>query len=479
MDQTKRIKRIASNTVWFFTSRMAEVVNSLLLIALVARYLGVKEFGVYSFLVVVCWSVLPLFFVLQRILVRDIAIDKGRASEIVGTGLTLIGLSAPPILIFTMMLLLIFRVDSIYFVALAINVVVITFAALNSVCTSAFIAFEKVRYETLVSFAVSSMSVLFMLAAVHFDMGINGAFTAFMLSNIIGFCISLVILSKLDVRPAIKLDFGRMVYFIKECGYLALNMIIISIYAYMGVFFLKEFATDYDIGIFQAPARLLNRLNIIPASFSVAMYPVLAALTSVTYQKERIDHMITTACRLILIATIPMSLIGFALADELVLLLFGVKYAYSAVLFRIMILGINFNFLIYMFEPLLIILHKQRSIFILNLILIILTAAVYYPLTKFSGAYGAAVASFISTVLYLGVYLYFISSIVDLMPLLKGAYLPVTGGLCAFGLVYFLAGYYQKYMVLAAALAVYTLFAMKAFSFEEILFMKGLLKKKV
>lgn len=475
---SQRIKTIASNTVWFFTSRAAEAVNSLLQIALVARYLGVNEFGVYSFLIVVCWTVLPLFMVLQRILVRDIAVDKGRASEIIGTGLTLIGLSAPPILIVTMALLLIFKVDPIYFTALAINVFAITFAALNSVCTSVFIAFEKVKYETLVSFAISSMSLVFMLGVVHFDMGFNATFIAFMLSNLIGLLISVVTIFRLGVRPAIKIDFGRMVYFIKECGFLAANQIIVQIYAYMGVFFLKKFATDYDIGLFQAPARLLNRLNVFPASFSVALFPVIASLTAVTYQKEKIDYMITTAGRLILFATIPASIVAFTLADELVLVFFGSKYTYSATLFRMMIMGINFNFLIFVFEPLLIILHKQHSIFILNMILLTLSAAIYYPLTKFNGAYGASVAFFISNVLYLAMYLYFISSIVDLKPFLRRGSLPVAGGVCAFGLILFAAGNYPRFLVLAAALAIYSLFAMKAFTFDEILFMKGLMKKR-
>ncbi len=456
---------------------MAEVINSLLLIALVARYLGVGEFGVYSFLMAACWTVLPLFLVLQRILVRDIAVDKGQVSEIVGTGLTLIGLLAPPILAFTMLLLLVFRVDSIYFTALLINVFAITFAALNSVCTSVFIAFEKVRYETLVSFIISTMSVVFIVAVVYFDMGFSATFMAFMLSNLIGICISVVIIFRLGVRPVVKLNFTRMVYFIKECGFLAVNQIIIQVYAYLGVFFLKEFTTDYDIGLFQAPARIVNRLNVFPISFSVALYPVLAALTAVTYQKEKIDYMITTACRLTLIATIPLSLFGFAFADELVSLFFGAKYTNCALLLRIMIVGVNFNFMIYVFEPLLIILHKQRSIFILNLILLVLSGAMYYPLTKFNGAYGASVAFFASNVLYLVIYLYFMASIVDLKPLARGALLPVAGGLSAFAVIYLLAGY-NKILALAAALALYALFAKKAFTFDEIVFMKGLLKKK-
>ncbi|KWT90943.1 oligosaccharide flippase family protein [Candidatus Magnetominusculus xianensis] len=478
MDQTKRIKKIASNTAWFITSRMAEVINSLLLVAIVARYLGVKEFGVYSFLIAACWTVLPLFLVLQRILVRDIAIDKGQAPEITGEGLALIGLLAPPILVFTMVLLVIFKVDAIYFPALAINVFAITFAALNSVCTSVFIAFEKVKYETLVSFVISFLSVVFMAAVVFFDMGFNAAFLAFMLSNLIGLCISWGLAARLGARPVIKFDKGRMIYFIKECGFLAVNQILIQVYSYLGVFFLKTFTTDYDIGLFQAPARVVNRLNVFPISFSVALYPVLASLTAISYQKEQIDQMITTACRLTLIVTIPLSIAGFVMAEELVMLFFGAKYVGSAALLRLMILGINFSFLIYIFEPLLIILHKQRNMFILNLILLTLSGALYYPLTKFSGAYGASAAFFASNVLYLGIYLYYMSSIVSLAPLFRRGYLAIAGGGIALGLIYFSAGRYPKFMVLAAALAIYGVFAKKAFTFGEILFMKGLLRKK-
>lgn len=457
---------------------MVEVLNSLLLIALVARYLGVKEFGVYSFLMAASWTVLPLFLVLQRILVRDIAVDKGRAGQLVGTGLTLIALLAPPILILSVLILLVFKVDSMYFSALAINVFAITFAALNSVCTSVFIAFEKVKFETLVSFIISSLSVVFMTVAVWFDMGFNAAFLAFMMSNLIGFGISVVLIVRLSVVPVIRLNVGRMVYFVKECGFLAVNQITLQIYAYLGVFFLKEFATDYDIGIFQAPARIINRLNVFPVSFSVALYPALAALTAVTYEKEKIDRMITTAVKLMLIATIPCSLAGFVLADDLVLLFFGTKFASSAPLLRLMIMGINFSFLVYIFEPLLLILHKQRSIFILNLILLTLTGVLYYPLTKLNGAYGASVAYLTSNVLYLGIYLCYISSIVYLTPLFRMVWLALAGGLCSFGIILFSLGRYSSFMVLPVALAIYVLFAMKAFTFDEIVFVKGLLKKK-
>ncbi|MCG6553577.1 MAG: oligosaccharide flippase family protein [Candidatus Magnetominusculus sp. LBB02] len=478
MDNAKRVKTIASNTVWFFTSRTVEVVNSFLLIALVARYLGVNDFGVYSFLMATCWTILPLFLVLQRILVRDIAVDRGTAAEIVGGGLTLIALIAPPLLISGMLLLMLFKVETVYFPALAINVFAIAFAALNSVCTSVFIAFEKVKYETMVSFITSTTSMLLIAVAVYFNLGFNSTFAAFMLSNLVGFCVSLLIMSRLGVRPAMKLDFGRMYYFIKECGFLAVNQITIQIYAYLGIFFLKKFATDYDIGIFQAPARVVNRLNVFPISFSVALYPVLASLTAGIYQKEKVDAMITTACRLILIAAIPMSLVGFAMADELVRVFFGAKFSGSVPLFRMMVMGINFTFIICVFDPLLIILHKQRSIFFLNLTLVVLSAALYYPLVKFSGAYGASIALFLSNVVYLVIYLTFISKLVDLSALLQKGWLTLTGGLCAFSFIYFADGDYSKFILLPVALALYFLFIIKSFTFEEMRFMKGVLKKK-
>ena len=83
------VKRIAKNSVWILSARGIELVSNLIIVALVARYLGVKEFGLYSFLMAILWISLPIINLgIPRILTREISQDFQKASNLVGIGIT-------------------------------------------------------------------------------------------------------------------------------------------------------------------------------------------------------------------------------------------------------------------------------------------------------------------------------------------------------------------------------------------------------
>jgi len=84
------LRRYAANVTWMLVAEVAGKLASFVFLVIVARSLGARDFGYFNFVL----SFVPLFLVfgrwgLESTVIREIARDRGRLSELFATGLTL------------------------------------------------------------------------------------------------------------------------------------------------------------------------------------------------------------------------------------------------------------------------------------------------------------------------------------------------------------------------------------------------------
>ncbi|HDO25537.1 MAG TPA: hypothetical protein ENG95_02680, partial [Nitrospirae bacterium] len=92
------VKKVTKNSIFVFSARVIEAILNLVVFAIIARYLGVKGFGLYSFVIAIIWVLSPMLFLgLNQILARDVAVNKEKAPHSIGNGLVLNLLMTMPV----------------------------------------------------------------------------------------------------------------------------------------------------------------------------------------------------------------------------------------------------------------------------------------------------------------------------------------------------------------------------------------------
>ena len=167
------LRRYAANTAWLVVAEVGGKVASFAFVVIVARGLGTKDFGYFTFAL----SFVPLFLVLggwglASTVVREIARDRSRLSEIFATGIALrtaLGLAGLALALATGPL---FLSGGRAYTALAILGVALLLDELSSFLGTVFRAFERMKFQALVVLTNRILSTALALVAVSLGAGL-------------------------------------------------------------------------------------------------------------------------------------------------------------------------------------------------------------------------------------------------------------------------------------------------------------------
>lgn len=145
---TEGARRLAGNTAWLLAGQIVSKVASLVFVVIVARAIGVREYGYFTF----ATSFVPLFLAfgtlgLDSAVVREVARDKSRLSEVFTSGLYVrlaIGVLA---LGLSMVLAPLFIEDRLAVLTVFVVGTALFIDEVTTYLSSVFKAFERMRYH--------------------------------------------------------------------------------------------------------------------------------------------------------------------------------------------------------------------------------------------------------------------------------------------------------------------------------------------
>ncbi|MBI5492879.1 MAG: flippase [Deltaproteobacteria bacterium] len=468
-------RRIAKNAVFVLAARVIEAALNLAVFALVARYLGIEGFGVYSFIIAAIWVLSPLVFLgLNQILARDVALDKDNAASAIGGGIILNILMTIPLVIASLFIILIFSLDRTGIIALFLTIAAFIPRAFIRNFFGVIIAYEDMRHLTFVTVVTRVAEVALIYAVVAFDLGFTAIFTASFLAEAFGFIVCLVLFRKIFAVLRIRVDWRQIKHLFMECLPVTISLLLVEAFLYVDVFVLKFMASNADIGLFQGPHKILTRLQMIPMAFFIVFLPVYSRLVGSEETMESFNQLVSKTFKLILIFALPISIFGVAYSDRIIRLLFGEAFIKAADSLQILLWAFPFLCLTTLYRYLFIALKKQRLIVVsdticvlCNLILDIILVPSYGFVGASYGTLGAIIVQF--AVNYVLLFRQFRKTS------WQKAFLAPACSAAALGLFTFGFGRADSVTSLAVGLVVYfvALFFLKTFSAEDLLFFKN------
>lgn len=448
--------RVSKNILYKAISEILSRVIYLGFFIYMARKLGAGDFGLFSF----AFSFVGIFVILidpglNTILVRDIARDRSYVNKYSSNMFTL------KILLSIVIFLLIWIVINLLgYDRRTIIVVEIMGILLISYCFIDFMvaivdALERMEFNI----AIKVMNRLLVAVPGIVALLAGNKIVALISWMVIGSILSVLFASYLvkKIRIDIKMEFDW--YFLKGIIHnalpVALTMFFAIIYFKIDVVMLSMFkVSNSKIGLYAAAIKLIEILNVIPAIFVGAIFPILSGFSDKS--KSELESTFRKAYQILLIVAIPIVVTTAFRSEEIVRVIYGDSYIGSSIALQILIWTSIFIFPNFLLSNMIIIANKQKLNAIFSFFCLIINIILNIFLIPRYGFVGAGIATVLTDILLFILCTIFIIKYFESVSLLKDSLKPVVCGI-VLALILFSLNSWKLIFILPITLIAYLL----------------------
>ncbi len=326
--------KIAQNTFYLILGRICGGLIHLLIIALLARYLGVTPYGQYIFAI----TYLAIFniisgFGIDTILIREISRDKLNSSKLLGCGMMIKAFFSLVSLVLAITIVLFLNLpvdtDKVIYV-LSLSLVFVAFQSPRVI----FEVYLKSQYLVLTDFITKLTTLSFVYVAMLSNFRLTGIAVVFLLSEFIGLIV-LTVLSRRFIHPVFTWDKKVIKSLMQEAWPVALMALLVVIYFRIDTIMLSFMKGDEAVGYYSCAYMIMTSLMLIPDAYVKSIFPVMS-----DYFKTRPAYLATTFARslkYLFTAALLVVCAGVMLSEQIIDFVFGDSFHPSARALQILI----------------------------------------------------------------------------------------------------------------------------------------------
>lgn len=459
------VRRIVKNTGAILLSRAMGPLCSFILVLYIGRLLGVSGLGKFSI-------ALSLFFIFQTIsslgfehlITREVAKDKTKANKYL-INASFIGFFFSTLMAGVMCLtgyLLNYSPDT------AVAVYILSFslipATLAIVCQSICKAYERLEFVSLPIITGNLFKVLLGLYILFKGYGLVKLITVVLGSHLLIFFMSLYLVLGCIQKPLYKVDFRFCKWIIKATPTFALIFIFSTIYWNVDVLMLSKLKGTPSVGFYSAAYKLMTACRIVPMGYIAAIQPVIFRLFK--FSREKFEMVCKKSIKYIFIATLPIAVGITILADRFIGLFFKSEFLASTDALRILIWALVPFSTVLVFAYALIASNNQKIDLRINIIGLICNVSLNLLLIPKFDFLGAAIATFVSICLFLGLQYSFISRNLFRVNFIQIAGKPIISA-AMMGMIILLFRHINLFMLVFVSALAYLLFLLVLRTFSQ------------
>ncbi len=319
-------------------------------------------------------------FGLGTLVTRDVAIDRSRAPRYLlntialRAGLWLLSLPVMGLVALFYRVVL-NQLTGAEIQAIALFALALLFANVSDAISAIFNAFEKMEHPAAIATAIATAKValgaLVLLPPV--ELGFVGLAGVSLVMNVVQMVWLWVVLKRnvLETRflgetwflgfSKHSLDLSLQRHMLAESGPLMINNLLATVFWRISQFVLRGATNPAALGIFSAGVKWLDGLNVIPAYFTLAIFPLMSRYAQAG--REALVKGYQLALQLLFMVALPIAVFFTFAATPLIQLLGGAAYLPdSAIALRIMIWSIPIGFVNSVTQYVLIAVNQQRTL---------------------------------------------------------------------------------------------------------------------
>ncbi len=383
------------NTSWVFFAKFFSLGISFVTTIYVIRYLGPENYGVLAFSI----SFVGLFgFIaalgIDAVLYRELVKDLSRKDELLGTSLSLkVGASTLAIVLILISTIFI-KNDYLAKILIAINSFSLLFASFT-VIGYYFQARIEAKYQSISLILVTVVLNSLKLLVVFFDKGIIYFASVFLVENILYGLISIYFYTKKG-NTILNFTFNKntAISLLRDSWPLMLSSAFILVYTRIDQVMLKFMTTNFNVGVYDAAARISEIWYFIPSLIISSIFPAIlnSKKVSIEFFEQRLTKLYSLVFYLAIIVALPISIYS----NYIIKILYGNDFMQAAPVLSIYVWAGIPIFLTIAINTYLLAENKNKISFIGSFIGMTTNIILNLWLIPIHGIYGAAFATLIS-----------------------------------------------------------------------------------
>ncbi|ADD08065.1 flippase [Candidatus Aciduliprofundum boonei] len=396
----KTVSTIAKNTGILFLSRIISKLFGFFYLIYTVRYLGPANYGILAFALALNGIFRVLInFGIDPLYVREIARNKKLAPKYLANGIVLKTLLGA--LTFLIIALIVNFLEYPYTTVMVVYIITITWivGGIINLFVDLCNAFEKMEFVGMGQILQSILFLVFTIIAIVLRLDvIHFAFIYIIVYLIILGYYGTIITLKF-IRITLEADWSLWKYIIKDAWPFALTSFFVGVYYYTDSIMLSFIKSNFEVGIYNAAYKLSITASFIPFAYLTSIYPRI----SMEYKRNhnKFEKMSLYSVYIMGFFGMIIMILGYLLAQPLIIIIYGYKYINSIPIFQILIISIGIGFLTQTFGYLLNASNNQKLEMYIMLVGILLNIALNYALISIKGAVGAAFATLITRIFLL------------------------------------------------------------------------------
>ncbi len=345
-----RVAAAAKNSGWVFAGKGAERFIRIVVVIVLARALGVRGFGVYSF----AFAFAEMFAIatdagLHTILVREIARDREAAPRLLGSALILKGLLA----ILSWLAAWVVAVWTIpagepLWSALAASFLLFVSFRVTSFRMIFDAPFEAgLKMSTPIAIGVGSefLSAACLIAAAWARWPIPALIGVQLAAFLPGFFL-LARRSFREIRPVLRFNLTLWFRLLRMAIPVGIANFFLVAYTRTDILMLGWMMDEKSVGMYSAAFKLTGSLSIIPLAITTSLLPLLSNAFG-SGDAEKVRQMYRAALSVAVVAGLPVAVGGYLLSEGAIGLIYGAGYEPAAKALQILAPAMFFSFILY------------------------------------------------------------------------------------------------------------------------------------
>jgi len=390
---------VAKNTIWLAVSNFGGRAIKAGVIIYAARVLGTANYGVFSYAITLA-AFLTLFMDpgINSILMRDASKSNDAVQrEFFSTTFVL------------KMVLLVIGIGIIIFIApsfstlpgaraiLPVVALVLALDTLREFFTSFLRAQERMQWDAGI-FLLTNLGILifgFIFLAIQTS---PSSFTwAYVAGDVVGIILAIWVVRGYFKKLTAYFSPRRILPIINAAWPFAVTGALGGLLTSADILIISWMRSASDVGIYSAAIRIIQVLYLVPVIFQTSTLPLFSRLAN--QDADRFRAALERTVKVILLAAIPLAVGGVILGTPIMQLVFGASYATGGIAFKILALGLLFDFPAVVISSAVFAYNHQRNLIVTSVIGGVANVIFDLLLIPSFGITGSAVATLAALVL--------------------------------------------------------------------------------
>ncbi len=387
------VKRVAKNSLLPMGLQLLNKIIDFAFAMLMLRILAPEMAGRYTFAVAfIGYFDILIRFGLGTLLTREVAREQEHGNRYLSTVTVLRGLlwlaSIPLMTVAVFVYVLAGEMTPDIVAAIACFAIALVFSSLADGFSAVFYAYEKMEYpaaiSTITALTRASLGVLVLLIG----WGFVGLAAVSVVANIVSATIMGFLMMRHCFRPHLEWDPETGKWMMRTSFPLMINLLLATIFFRIDVLLLKPLKGDAVVGYYGAAYKYIDGLNIIPAYFTQAIFPMMSRFA--TSARDSLMRAYVLSLRLLLMVALPIAAGTPFIARGLILVLGGGEYLPdSEIALQLIIWFLPFSFINSVTQYVLIAIDQQGFLtkaFLIGVVFNIVANLLVIPAYSYKGA---------------------------------------------------------------------------------------------